>query len=128
MIGPPSSSGTIWRSVSLARFDPPRTPFDNNSATVEIVASRAGNNAARYQRHGDGSIWRYTGTPCSNGRCAGWEQLDNNTRTISIVAGTRLYQLHDGGGIWVYTGPACSGGTCPGWQRDGITSRRSWLC
>ena len=28
--------------------------------------------------HIDGSIWRYTGTPCSGNNCPGWQLLDNN--------------------------------------------------
>ncbi len=31
-----------------------------------------------FQVHIDGSIWRYTGTPCSGNNCPGWQLLDNN--------------------------------------------------
>ena len=40
----------------------------------------------------------------------GWQMLDNNPRTISIVAaGVTLYQLHDDGTIWLYTGTPLTG-------------------
>jgi len=64
------------------------------------------------------AIWRYTGTPCSGDSCPGWQQLDNNPKTISIVSsGNKLYQLHNDGMIWVYTGTPCANDSCPGWQR-----------
>jgi hypothetical protein len=53
----------------------------------------------------DGSMWRYTGPPIT-----GWQMLDDNPRTISIVAsGSHVYQLRDDGSIWVYTGTPISG-------------------
>ena len=50
-------------------------------------------------------IWRYTGTPCTGDNCPGWQRLDNNPKTVAIVAtGTHhdqvLYQLHNDGWIW----------------------------
>jgi peptidyl-Asp metalloendopeptidase len=30
-------------------------------------------------------IWRYTGTPCRDGSCPGWQLLDNNPKTIAIA-------------------------------------------
>jgi hypothetical protein len=75
--------------------------LDNNPATTEIVAA-SGN---LYQRHSNGFIWRYTGTPLS-----GWELLDNNPASTEIVgAGGNLYQLHNNGLIWRYTGTPLSG-------------------
>jgi len=63
-------------------------------------------------------IWRSTGTPCSGNACPGWQLLDNNTKTIGIVAAENaLYQLHDDGWIWRHTGTPCSGSSCPGWLR-----------
>jgi hypothetical protein len=47
-----------------------------------------------YQLHNDGTIWRYTGQPCSGIYCDGWQKLDNNPKTKMIKAGTELYQLH----------------------------------
>jgi len=65
-----------------------------------------------------GTIWRYTGTPCSGDSCPGWQMLDNNPKTISIISGgDQLFQLHNDGWIWRYTGTPCSGDSCPGWQR-----------
>lgn len=58
-----------------------------------------------YQMHGDGTIWVYNGPPIS-----GWQVLDNNPRTRSIVAaGNSLYQMHGDGTIWTYNGPPISG-------------------
>jgi hypothetical protein len=64
-----------------------------------------------------GSIWRYTGTPCSGNSCPGWQKFDNNAATARIAAsGSKLYQLHNSGKIWQSTGVVCSGNSCPGWQ------------
>ena len=68
-----------------------------------------------YQLHNDGEIWWYTGLPCSGDICPGWQRLDNNPKTVAIVAAgvdrdsidfeLALYQLHNDGEIWRYTGP-----------------------
>ena len=64
-----------------------------------------------------GSIWQYTGTPCSGSSCPGWKKFDNNPATVRIAAGgNKLYQLHNSGKIWQSTGSACSGNSCPGWK------------
>jgi len=69
-----------------------------------------------YQTHLDGSIWQYTGTPCSRGTCPGWVELDNNPDLSMIAAeSNELFELHKDGSIWQYTGSPCSGGFCPGW-------------
>jgi hypothetical protein len=69
-----------------------------------------------YQTHSDGSIWVYTGTPCTHVSCPGWIELDNNPNMSMIAAGGgALYEMHKDGSIWWYLGPACSGGSCPGW-------------
>jgi hypothetical protein len=69
-----------------------------------------------YQTHTDGSIWEYTGVPCSRGSCPGWIELDNNPNLQMIAAGGgALFEMHQDGSIWWYVGPACSGGSCPGW-------------
>ena len=71
-----------------------------------------------YQLHKNGEIWRSTGQPCSGDTCPGWQRLDNNPSTKSIVAaGLNLYQLHKDGEIWRHTGEPCRDETCPGWQR-----------
>lgn len=68
-------------------------------------------------RNPDGTIWRYTGTPCAGNSCPGWQALDNNSRTVTVAAADNaLYQLHNDGRIWRYTGTPCSGNSCPGWQ------------
>ncbi len=75
--------------------------LDNNPATVQIAA--AGGNL--YQRHNNGFIWRYTGTPLT-----GWQLLDNNPATVQIAAaGGNLYQRHNNGFIWRYTGTPLTG-------------------
>jgi hypothetical protein len=69
-----------------------------------------------YQTQSDGSVWQYTGTPCSGGSCTGWMELDNNPNLSMIAAGGgALYEMRNDGSIWWYAGPACSGGSCPGW-------------
>jgi V8-like Glu-specific endopeptidase len=71
-----------------------------------------------YQLHKSGAIWRYTGTPCSDNSCPGWQMLDQNSATVAIAAaGNNLYQLHKGGALWRYTGTPCTGDSCPGWQK-----------
>jgi hypothetical protein len=69
-----------------------------------------------YQTHTDGTIWQYTGTPCSGRSCSGWVELDDNPELKMIaVGGGALYELHQNGSIWGYVGPACTGNSCPGW-------------
>ena len=70
-----------------------------------------------YQLHSDGWIWRYMGTECDEQFCPGWELLDNNARTKSVVAaGNQLFQLHNDGRIWRYLGDPCKGESCPAWR------------
>jgi len=65
-----------------------------------------------------GAIWRHTGVACSGQSCPGWRRLDNNVRSVSIVAADeKLYQLHANGLIWESTGQACQDNSCPGWRR-----------
>jgi hypothetical protein len=64
-----------------------------------------------------GSIWTYTGTPCSGTSCTGWQELDDNNESVRIAAtGTNLYQLWNNGEIWEYTGTPCVSSTCSGWK------------
>jgi hypothetical protein len=42
---------------------------------------------AIYQRHSDGSIWRFVGPPCSGTSCPAWSHLDNNPSATSMAAG-----------------------------------------
>jgi hypothetical protein len=65
-----------------------------------------------------GSIWKYTGTPCSGASCPGWQEFDDNNQSVRIAAtGSSLYQMWNNGDIWKYTGTPCSGGGCPGWTQ-----------
>jgi hypothetical protein len=75
--------------------------LDHNPNTLEITATGVASGGfnspnaptedpskapALYQRHADGKIWFYTGTPCKGGSCPGWQMPDNNQQTVSIVA------------------------------------------
>ncbi|MEJ8632247.1 MULTISPECIES: matrixin family metalloprotease [Streptomyces] len=65
--------------------------MDNNPGTVQIAAT-AGN---AYQRRGDGSIWKYTGT------LDVWEELDTDSALESIAAGGgSLYKLRNDGSLF----------------------------
>ncbi len=89
------------------------TATHNNARVLNETASTVGS-----FRPTSGAVWRFTGTACSGNSCPGWQRLDNNSKTIGIVAaGDALYQLHHDGWIWRYTGTPCSGNSCPGWQR-----------
>ena len=99
--------------------------LDHNPTTREITAGgwtgafdplKAPPDAAPlYKRSDDGRIWRYTGKPCSGGLCSGWEPMDANQRTVSIVAAGRyLYKRHNDGAIY---GTKCNpDGSCPEWR------------
>jgi hypothetical protein len=97
---PPSDQIGVMPDLRMIATDMlrPWVALDTNPATTAIAAAGDG---ALYQRHTDGSVWRYTGTPI-----VGWEQLDGNAATTSIVAarGGHLYQLRSDGGILRYTG------------------------
>src|ERR1051325_1208729 len=87
-------------------------------ALVFITSASVTAQTPLYQLHKDGKIWRFTGTPCAGSNCPGWQMIDNNPATISIVAdGSLLYQLHNTGMIFRFTGTPCNGDHCPGWLR-----------
>jgi hypothetical protein len=118
------NDGMIWRYTGTpcsGSSCPGWQMLDGNFLTTQIT-SGAGqlyqlHGGLLYQLHGDGSIWRYTGTPCGTSSCIGWQELDVNPATTAIsAAGKQLFQLHNDGSIWRYTGPACTGTSCPGWQ------------
>ena len=125
-------NGSAWRTVMGYDCSPscPRLQYwsnpDVNYGGVSMGTVSTNNNARVLSttaaavatfRNPDGTIWRYTGTPCSGNSCPGWQALDNNSKTVTVAAGDgRLYQLHNDGKIWRYTGTACSGNSCPGWQ------------
>ena len=91
--------------------------ISNPSAHANLTVGTIGSGTLLYQLHKNGRIFRYTGTPCSGVFCPGWQMLDNNPATKSIIAGAgRLYQMHDTGKIWRYTNIPCNGDSCPGWQ------------
>jgi hypothetical protein len=99
--------------------------LDNNPDTIEIV----GSNGNLYQRHRNGTVFKFTGTVCSSNSCPGWQMIANDSRTISLVAGgSALYMFQQQGAIWKFTGTPCSGNSCPGWQlvaadNNGATSQ-----
>ena len=107
--GPPCSAPSCWELLDNANPD-----------TRELTATVRKNSAgvlvpALYQRrtngtNGSGSIWSYNGT--------GWQQIDNDPGTISIVTAQYfLYQLRNDGTIWVHNFKPCKDGLCPGWQQ-----------
>jgi hypothetical protein len=68
------------------------------------------------------SIWRYVGPACTGEACPGWRMLDDNPKSMQIVAAgghheQQLYQLQNDGSIWRYTGTTCTNAACPGWQK-----------
>lgn len=118
------NDGKVWRFTGTpcnGASCPGWQMFDDNTRTTRI-ASGGGqldqlHDGMLYQLHSNGSIWRYTGAPCSGPACLGWQELDNNSRTIAIAGGGRqLFQLHKDGSIWRYTGTPCAGTSCPGWE------------
>jgi len=64
------------------------------------------------------SVFKYTGKPCSDGGCPGWQELDNNSAAIAYSADEAgLFELHDSGSIFVSDLAACSDGSCTGWSK-----------
>ena len=117
------NDGMIWRYTGTACSGsscPGWQMLDNNPLTGLVAAA---NNVYQlhtdpvYQLHNDGSLWRYTGTPCDGDFCPGWAMLDNNRATVAAAAsGGQFYQLHNDGSIWRHNGTPCSSGSsCPGW-------------
>ncbi|MBS2548259.1 hypothetical protein KGQ19_15445 [Catenulispora sp. NL8] len=58
-------------------------------------------NGMLVQRHPDGTLWQYTGTPMT-----GWAKIDTNTDTTQVVASaSKIYQFHaNNSTVWQYTG------------------------
>lgn len=129
------NDGSIWELISdcgpgillKCRW----RKLDNNRATKAITARMLRDQqgyytgAELYQLHNDGSIWVYTGPPCTSSSCPGWSLVDDNRATTNIVAavtadinstlGTpRLYKLHNDGSIWRF-GPVSLDNPFPQW-------------
>jgi len=111
--GTPCSGTACWQLLG------------NNTDILELTATAAQGSAGvvhtLYQRRSDGIWrWRYIDKPCDGELCAKWEQIDNNSGTISIVTTDgSLYQLRNDGKIWIYLGgpgAVCSDTSCPAWQ------------
>jgi hypothetical protein len=94
--------GVILSQRRIVRPSPgPEQPWvrlDDNPATVDITAA----GQRLYQRHADGGVWAYTGTPLT-----GWDRIDDGHRAVQIVATDNptswpvaLYRLDDDGRIW----------------------------
>lgn len=130
-------SGSIWQSTGTPCGSggcPGWIEVDNNSLTKQIIAaggtmffcsqtSCPPSIPPLVQLHSDGTIWQYTGTPCSSTGCPGWQKLDDNPSAVQIfgfVSGgggpDSIFEFHNDGSIWKYVGPPCSGNSCPGWQ------------
>jgi hypothetical protein len=110
---------SIWRYIGThTQCNEANCPgwekLDNNSATVEFVAS----GSSLYKRHTGGAVFQFTGTPCSGNSCPGWQMIANDPRTIQLVIGNRssLYMFQQLGAIWKYTGTPCNSTGCPGWR------------
>jgi len=118
------NDGMIWRYTGTpcaGNACPGWQMLDDNPRTTEIAAGGGQlyqlHDDLLYQLHKDGTIWRYTGAPCSGNACTAWQMLDNNAPTTAIsAAGRQLFQLHTDGTIWRYIGTPCGGADCPGWQ------------
>ena len=110
------------------------TALDKNDEIGEIAVDGGnvyqvhdGDNIADGVYSGDGTIWKYTGQPCSVAgtqyTCTGWQLLDNNSWSGGLAAGGgNLYQIHgNDASIWKYTGQPCVNNgttpTCSGWQQ-----------
>ena len=116
------NDGMIWRYTGTpckGRSCPGWQMLDDNPLTGMIAAA---DNLYQlhtdpvYQLHDDGSLWRYSGTPCYGDFCPGWAEVDDNSRTVAIAAaGNQLFQLHADGSIWRHNGTTCSSSSCPGW-------------
>jgi hypothetical protein len=88
------------------------------------IASATVGGAGIFEIHYGGSMWSYTGTPCTDNNydliCPGWVQLDGNSNSSTLAIGaSSLYQKWQNGAIWQYTGPPCNSTTCPGWMAIG---------
>ncbi|HJQ37735.1 MAG TPA: hypothetical protein VKB93_11405 [Thermoanaerobaculia bacterium] len=128
-------NGNLWVNTGIACSGvscPGWVLLDNHPTTVEIAVAAGGVPADKqdtpdadptplYQRRSDGTVWDYTGTPCNNGACLGWRQIDDNQEIVSIVAASldkkiKLYE-HRKNGIWRYLWKPCSQGSCLGWEQ-----------
>jgi len=102
---------TTW---SVIDQESPET-FEPSVVTPLVTLSGYG---YLYQLHHNPSIndftmWEYEGS-------RGWNELDSNGATKSLVAGPMgytpyLFQLHNTGRLWQFTGAICNAGGCPGW-------------
>jgi hypothetical protein len=101
------NDGEIWNRAQNGYA----SLLDRNPAAVAIAA--AGGNL--YQQHRDGTVWKYTNSPCVGQSCPGWVLLDNNPATRKIVAnGSALFQLHANGEVWKWKGLPCDLNGCAG--------------
>jgi hypothetical protein len=88
--------------------------LDNNPNTVSIYGK-----GELYQRHRNGSLFKWTGSACYGDRCTAWERIDGNPATVAAIpdGGGKVYQLHKSGALWEYTGQPCQSKRCPGWRK-----------
>jgi hypothetical protein len=100
--------------------------LDRNPDTLRISTG----GGELYQLRANGSILRYTGTPCDAYGCPGWEVVDRNPDTIEIAADgdpdpvsrmwKELYQRRTDGSLWRFTGEPCTESSCDGWTLEAI--------
>jgi hypothetical protein len=109
------SDGTIRQNTCSGNTCQGATLLDNNPAASSITSGDGG----LFQMHSNGSIWHYTGQPCTSTGCPGWAELDNNSQTRTIAAGgfsaPYLFQLHFSGSLFQSTGAPCNSSGCLGW-------------
>lgn len=112
------SDGTIRQFQCSGATCGGPTLLDSNPAISSITSG----GGRLFEKHNNGAIWQYNGTPCTFTGCPGWIELDNNSGTETIASGKipggnwNLFQLHSSGSLWQYTNTPCdSNGVCPGW-------------
>lgn len=71
--------------------------IDLNPDCIDIAAG----DYQLYQRHKEGSIYRYAGV----GITPQWELIDDKSRTVQITAAQNVFQRHNNGDLWRYIGP-----------------------
>jgi hypothetical protein len=105
-----ASSCPGWVQIGETGWTPP------HHADTQLINAA---NGVLVEEQLDGSLWQFTGQPCSGSlSCPGWVELDNNQNYDNYVVGAAgLLEQEVDYSIWVYTGPPCTGSYCPGWRQ-----------
>jgi hypothetical protein len=92
--------------------------LDQNNLIVDIAGITDGSmghnpqffpGGSIFQLHSDGSIWRYTGTPCNGNACPGWQPIDSNSAgTVKAIVAAevsgQVFKLLNNGQVWQFSG------------------------